>query len=274
MAKKETRIGLGASGDKLKACIQPAAGGVGSKARMDFTSSGTSKFRLGKIRAVAKHSRVKLMLRCIEPEILDTLRADDPAARRSRRELRLINAIMGNHRFLAGEVRRSIQPGWRVLELGAGDGTFGKRLVSQGICQAAQISGLDLAPRPADWPQDSAWVQGDIFAAPLPEAEVVIANLFLHHFEDKALAHLGKKLPANCRIFLASEPARRRLHLAQSALLTVLALLSHVTRHDMRTSIRAGFLGEELPRALGLGGWQWKIAATFLGAYRMCAVRA
>ena len=214
-----------------------------------------------------------LMQRRVEPELLDTLSDDDPAAQRSRRELRLINAIMGNHRWLAREIRRSVRPGWRVLELGAGDGTLGARLISSGICEPRQLIGIDLASRPAGWPAEAAWMQGDVFAGALPEAEIVVANLFLHHFEPEALAQLGARLPAKCRIVLASEPARRRLHLAQGALLSVLALLGRVTRHDMRVSIRAGFLGDELLRALGIGGRKCESSITFLGAHRVCAVR-
>lgn len=213
------------------------------------------------------------MQRQVQPELLDTLPADDPAALRSRRELRLINAIMGNHRWLAREVRRHIRPGWRVLEIGAGDGAFGVRLIANGVCEPRQLTGFDLAPRPAEWPAGAAWMQGDALAVELPEAEIVVANLFLHHFEPAALAQLGVRLSAKCRILIASEPARRRRHLAQGALLSALALLSRVTRHDMFISIRAGFLGDELPHALGLGGWKCESATTFLGAYRLCAQR-
>ena len=213
------------------------------------------------------------MQRRVEPELLDALPTDDPSAQRSRRELRLINAIMGNHCWLAREMRRSVRPGWRVLELGAGEGTFGARLVSSGICEPRQLTGIDLALRPAAWPAGAAWMQGDVFAGALPEAEIVVANLFLHHFDPEALAQLGARLPAKCRILLASEPARRRLHLAQGVLLSIFALLSRVTRHDMGISIRAGFLGDELPRALGIGGWKCETSTTFVGAHRLRAVR-
>jgi hypothetical protein len=213
------------------------------------------------------------MQRCVEPELLDTLPASDPAAQRSRRELRLINAIMGNHRWLANEVRCGIQPGWRVLELGAGDGTLSARIFANGICEPRQFTGMDLIPRPAAWPADATWLEGDVFKTALPDAEIVVTNLFLHHFESAVLARLGARLPASCRIFLANEPARRRLHLAQGAMLSMLALLSRVTRHDMSASIRAGFLGDELPRALEIGNWKCESFATFLGAYRLRAVR-
>jgi len=213
------------------------------------------------------------MQRRIEPELLDSLPAEDPSAQRSRRELRLINAIMGNHRFLANEVRRTIQPGWRLLELGAGDGALGARLVSRGICEARQLTGFDFAPRPAGWAAGAAWMQGDVFAEPWPEAEIVVVNLFLHHFEPYALAQLGRRLAANCRVLLACEPARRRLHLVQGAILSPLALLGRVTRHDMRISIRAGFLGDELQRALGIDRWKCKSITTLLGSHRLCAIR-
>ncbi|MEO6739446.1 MAG: hypothetical protein ABIP20_04285 [Chthoniobacteraceae bacterium] len=213
------------------------------------------------------------MQRRVEPELLDTLRAEDPAARRSRRELRMINAIMGNHRWLARELRRSIRPGWRVLELGAGDGAFGAQLVAGGICDPRQLIGFDLAPCPDAWPEESNWTCGDVLKGNMPEAEIVVANLFLHHFRPEALAQLGARLPTKCRILLANEPARRRLHLVQGALLSVLALLSRVTRHDMRVSIGAGFLGDELPGALGIGGWKCESSATFLGAHRLRAER-
>lgn len=213
------------------------------------------------------------MERLIAPELLDSLPPDDPSAMRSRRELRLINAIMGNHRWLEGEIRRRIQPGWRVLELGAGDGTFGARLIANGICNGAQLVGMDLAPRPARWPAAAAWIQGDVCMNGWPDTEIVVANLFLHHFEKPTLAVLGSRLPKSCRVLLASEPARRTLHLAQGRLLAMLAFLSRVTRHDMLVSIRAGFLRDELAQSLGIAHWRCSGADTFLGAHRLCAER-
>jgi hypothetical protein len=50
---------------------------------------------------------------------------------------------------------------------------------------------------------------------------------------------------------------------------------NHVTRHDGPVSIAAGFVGEELPAALGLAPdqWVWSCRTSWLGAYRMIAVR-
>jgi hypothetical protein len=103
---------------------------------------------------------------------------------------------------------------------------------------------------------------------------VVMANLFLHHFSGADLQALGAKL-AGCRVIAAVEPARWRRSQLLCAALAPLVGANYVTRHDARVSIAAGFLGEELPRALGLAPdrWRWSCATSFLGAYRLVAVR-
>lgn len=213
------------------------------------------------------------MLRRVEPELLDHLAGDDPEAVRSRRELRWINFLMGNHRWLARRVRALRQPEWRVLELGAGDGYFGARLVRQGLCAPQNLIGLDLGERPERWPAGARWERGDVLKTPLPEAEIVVANLFLHHFEANALRKLGERLPGACRAVYCCEPARRVLHLVQGRFLANVARLGRVTRHDMPVSICAGFRGKELAEALGLTKWRCKATGTFFGAYQFTALR-
>ena len=98
-----------------------------------------------------------------------------------------------------------------------------------------------------------------------------MANLFLHHFTPDLLAVLGHKLPASCRLLIVCEPARRALHQWQGRTLSAPLRLSAVTRHDMLVSIRAGFLNDELPAALGLHGWKYRVSTTLLGAYHLTA---
>ena len=118
------------------------------------------------------------------------------------------------------------------------------------------------------------WVQRSIFDTDqLPSAEIVIANLFLHHFDSDQLAALGGKFSPDMRVLLACEPERKRIHLAQGALLGALVDFNDVTCHDMLTSIRAGFLEDELPNLLGLQEWSCRVSCTVFGAYRLEAVR-
>ena len=51
-------------------------------------------------------SASNVLPRILEPETLDHLAPDDPAARRSRRDLRRVNAFMGARRILARALDR------------------------------------------------------------------------------------------------------------------------------------------------------------------------
>lgn len=181
---------------------------------------------------------------------------------------------MGNHRWLVRQIGASVADGGSILELGAGDGGL-QAALRQGLGRGPwRWSAVDLAPRPSDWPVEAGWYQEDLLQMKeLPAAELVVANLFLHHFEEAELRWIGRHLPRQCRVILACEPLRSARSLAQGRLLAWAANLSNVTRHDMDRSIRAGFVGGELSDALGLSGWQTKVTRTFLGAYRMRAWR-
>jgi hypothetical protein len=105
---------------------------------------------------------------------------------------------------------------------------------------------------------------------PLPDCEILIANLFLHHFTSDQLSRLGAQLSPKTRLIIAAEPARYFAHKISGWLFTRLARLNHVTRYDMQVSIRAGFRGDELPRSLALQApWSWKSECTMFGANRV-----
>jgi hypothetical protein len=211
--------------------------------------------------------------RVVAPEWLETLSEQDPAAIQSRQELLQVNAFMGNHRWITQELQRHWQPGWRVTELGAGDGALSRHWLQQGLCPAEALHGVDLAPRPADWPGAAHWQQGDVFQHGLPGTEVLVANLILHHFTPADLTRLGSMISPHTRLILAAEPARIRSFCWLGRGLTWLAEMHPVTRYDMQVSLRAGFRRAELPESLGLGPqWQTDSWVTPLGAYRMRAL--
>src|SRR5688500_12802853 len=67
------------------------------------------------------------MNRTLEPELLDELPASDPRAVASRRDLRLLNGIMGNHRPIV-RFLRALPPNPTIAEIGAGEGLLSLRL--------------------------------------------------------------------------------------------------------------------------------------------------
>ncbi len=212
------------------------------------------------------------MKRVHEPEMLDALPPGHPEAMRSRRDLRLINLLMRNRAWFLRTLPPLLRPGERVLELGAGTGELGLCLNGRGV----PLDGLDLWPRPGGWPAGRQWHASDALAFDgyAPYA-AVIGNLIFHQFDEAELGRLGASLRRDCRIILACEPLRRDLSQTMIAAVAPLFGASPVTLHDARVSIAAGFVGDELPAALGIeqGAWRYACTMTALGAFRMVAVR-
>ena len=252
-----------------------------------------------------------MLPRRVQPEILDSLPPDHPDAVHNRRDLRFFNALMGNYRWMAKVLGANLRPRDRILELGAGEGDLGRYLQrriyrerAQQVCAPASdaracrgadllrppshtppgsslnpspppYSGLDLWPRPTSWPATWSWHRHDLAKfSHYADHSVIIGNLILHQFEDNLLAALGRQWRTHARLLIFCEPARSNLHLAQLPLAR-LAGINYVSRHDARVSIQGGFHARELPQLLGLDTPPWRIALhrTFLGAYRLVALR-
>ncbi|MFM7603897.1 MAG: hypothetical protein ACKO8Z_01705 [Prosthecobacter sp.] len=210
------------------------------------------------------------MKRIVAPEILETLAADDPQAVQGRLDLLKVNWIMGNHRWLLRTLRRERKAGERICELGAGDGTLSRKILHGAICVPQELHSIDLANEPSGWPPGAVWHSGDLFDRVLPDGEILIANLFLHHFTAEQLALLGLRISPKTRLIIAAEPARYFIHQFMGWLFSKIARLNPVTCHDMQVSLRAGFRRDELSRALGLGD-EWTITCQSrpFGALRM-----
>jgi hypothetical protein len=199
------------------------------------------------------------MRRVVLPEILDTLPPDDPSAVHSRRDLRKVNTFMGHVGLVARELGRGGEAPRRIVELGAGDGTLllraarrrGRRQarvhavlvdrhpsLSQRTSDAFNALGWDVEAQPAD--------VFDWLSRPRAQtADLMLANLFLHHFQERELSTLFVLSSRQTRRFVACEPRRSRTSLAAASLLMLIGC-NKVTRHDAGVSVRAGFQGNEL----------------------------
>jgi hypothetical protein len=213
--------------------------------------------------------------RIVQPELLDTLLPDDPVAIRSRRDLHRVNTWMRNHAIVADALQKALNhhaPG-QITELGAGDGNFL-------LCVAQKISPhwrdtkatlIDLkknisvetlaAFAALGWHAEA--VVADVFDWPQIDSDIVVANLFLHHFEDTRLAELLRRVSRRTQFFIATEP--RRWPLFCSRLLRAIGC-NDVTRHDAVISVRAGFYGNELS-ALWSDKQNWRLTEQRAGAF-------
>lgn len=203
----------------------------------------------------------------VEPEILDDLPMDDPEAVASRVDLRRINFLMGNERWIRRQMpllRDRTRKG--IVEWGAGTGDL-----LQALARFGPVTGVDRVGRPAGLPDGMEWRQADVFDEPV-EGGVLVTNLFLHHFEGEALRRLGERMSAFSAVVVV-EPWRAPLALTLGGIMQ--PFVSRVTRHDMPVSIRAGFRRGELAEALGLDRNLWDISESvdLRGGLRWRALR-
>ena len=110
--------------------------------------------------------------RVTAPEILDSLPPNDPAAVAGRRDLRRINAIMGNHRWICRRMADWHGTG-SILEIGAGDGSLARRICQEYPHLAARYHAIDLAPCPGHFPAGATWHEKNLWS---PDAAALLAD--------------------------------------------------------------------------------------------------
>jgi len=238
-----------------------------------------------------------MLRRRVQSELLDGLAATDSTAERSRRDLQRV------HRFMRTRARlvRSLQQlvpvpatPLRVLELGAGDGSL-LLSVAREIAPAWPPVELTLLDRLAlvdgatvaeyarygwtarscvldvlDWAHAATQASADAAS----RWHLVIANLFLHHFDGLELRLVLEAIAASTDELLACEPRRGWRALAGSHLIGVLGT-NAVTRTDAVLSVHAGFRERELTALWpSTAGWSLQEAASGAFSHSFRATRS
>jgi hypothetical protein len=211
--------------------------------------------------AARTHPMPTSLPRRLEPETLDHLAPDDPRAVRSRRDLQRINRIMGAAGILGGVLVRRQPAPRRIIELGAGDGSLMLRMARR-FCADwtnVELTLLDRHDLVSGDTRDRFSALGwslqvmcvdvmDWITQPAQQrSDIVIANLFIHHFAPDQIRDLFAALARRTDMFVACEPRRARLPLLASHLVGLLGA-NEITRQDAVLSVRAGFSHTELSR--------------------------
>lgn len=224
-------------------------------------------------------------LRVVTPEILDALSASDPRAQRSRRDLQRINRIMASRHHVMSALRAETvgHGAQHILELGAGDGTFMLRLAKplRHVWPHAHVTLLDqhnlvsattvTALRETGWQVDVLVMDVMCWATEPSTArwDAVLANLFMHHFNDGEMRILLRAIAQRADRFVACEPRRGCLPLLASRLIGAIGA-NEVTRSDAMASVRAGFCGTELSALWPRDSSAWRLREYAAGAFSHC----
>jgi hypothetical protein len=227
--------------------------------------------------------------RVVVAEALDHLPPGDPAALQSRRDLVRVHRAMGTRRLVGRGVQSLFPPGstrrpLRILELGAGDGSFLLGLAGalaprwpqvqlclldrQDIVTSTTLAGF----ASLGWSARVEVLDVHAWAARVearPRWDLITATLFLHHFSQQELMVLMAAAASCCDRLFVCEPSRSWLSLAGSHLIGALGV-NHVTRSDAVLSVRSGFRNRELSACwpADVGSWQTREYAA--GAFSHC----
>ena len=230
-----------------------------------------------------------LKSRRLEPEQLDHLRPDDPAAIRSRNDLERLNRFLGTTKNLVAELERCsrVRRPARVVELGAGDGRSSLRMLQRlgPHWRGTELVTVDQAdaikPATREEIRASGWTHrvetADVFewidSGSLRDGDVVVASLFIHHFTEAQIKRLFSRIRAVAVGCICAEPRRWLPALWVSRGFRWLGF-SPVTCHDAVVSIRAGFERGELLKLWGASDkWHLRERWNLTGVLTFAAIR-
>lgn len=214
------------------------------------------------------------MVRTVLPELLDELSISDPRAKRSRRDLKRLHKLMGTRAILLAALRKmslrnsgsSSSLPLEVLEIGAGDGSLmlGVARALKGQLQPISLTLLDqynlleqstkIGYANAGWNVTTNvcdilnWAKHEHdlgLTSSKKHWDLIVCNLFLHHFEESELRLVLNAVSARTNYFFACEPHRTWLALTGSLMVSLMGA-NAVTRQDAVLSVRAGFSKSEL----------------------------
>ena len=233
------------------------------------------------------------MQRIVVAETLDGLPENDPSAMRSRRDLQRVHKVMGTRAILLRALRdmlplhKTAKP-LRILELGAGDGSLmlGVAAALASTWPKVEIALLDrqslLPQATVDRYAQYGWTveqkimdvmewaaETDAPGHRLKRWDVIVASLFLHHFEAAPLKALMIAMAARCDRVFACEPRRATFALAASHLIGAIGV-NKVTRDDAVLSVRAGFRNHELTRMWPSQNDSWRTQEYSAGLFSHC----
>jgi ubiquinone/menaquinone biosynthesis C-methylase UbiE len=213
------------------------------------------------------------MIRSREPEMMDL--PDQPAALLidDLRNLRIINAYLGNYRNVLRGLKRLVgaQKKFSLLDVGTGSAdipaTIARWARRQGI--GARITGLD--PNPVSLSQaaeqirefrEISLLRADGMTLPFrPRSfDFVLASQMLHHYsEENIVGFLRSWAQVARQGIIVSDLIRHPLAYYGIRLLTRLFTRNVMTRTDGPLSVRRGLTTAEwrrLIRQAGIGSWE------------------
>ncbi len=149
-----------------------------------------------------------------------------------------------------------------VLDIGCGIGDMGQAIISWGKRHGRKISytGLEKSAyildeaRHQNRDNELSFISGDLFDSNLPEADLVVISMVLHHLDEADVIAAVRHLAAKARIALIVSELERSLPPYLICRLLSIAMKNTSAAHDALLSVRKGFTSAEMSSLISRAG--------------------
>jgi 2-polyprenyl-3-methyl-5-hydroxy-6-metoxy-1,4-benzoquinol methylase len=179
--------------------------------------------------------------RSLEPEIMDSDDVAESDRAAFHRDLALIHRLLGDMKSVMRRIRRAPHPVRTVIDIGCGDGSA---LAHIRDAVGAEVTGIDLRP-PENDIHGIPILQRDATRDELPQADVAISLLMLHHLTDDQVVSVIRNAGRSCRRLICLDLVRHPLPFALFSAF-IGPLIHREAADDGRQSIRRAFKPDEL----------------------------
>jgi SAM-dependent methyltransferase len=217
--------------------------------------------------------------RNIVPEIIDDFNWNGKELEQNLEEIEWINKYLGGTRASAYPIwqyiQKNLQKKITIADIGCGSGDVLKKVQeASSPVKKVNLIGVDANQHIIDFAQNRhfreteiSFVKADVIGEPemIPQADVYMMNLFLHHFDTKEiqtiLVNILQKKPS---LVVINDLERSKLAYTLFGLVCRINNASFVTFNDGRLSIQKGFnrhemknIGEMMQGYQYQLKWQW-----------------
>ncbi|HNX77152.1 MAG TPA: methyltransferase domain-containing protein [Candidatus Rifleibacterium sp.] len=221
-------------------------------------------------------------VRSTEKEFMDDPEFKGVDLTESFRFIKITNMLGGGRLAVINCISKALQDASSqreisVLDVGCGIGDMGRAITGWGERHDRNISytGLEKSgyildeARRQNKSNNIRFISGDLFANDLPEADLVMISMVLHHLDEADVICAIKNLAAKARIALIISELERSLPPYLICRFLSLAMKNSSAVHDALLSVRKGFKACEMSNLISRAGHQgivrrglgWRILA-------------
>lgn len=226
-------------------------------------------------------SRKNFAVRSYEKEIMDDFQGRGPDWDQALRELKIINSRLGGNAVTTSGIASLLQQKksggpLSIADLGCGGGDMLVIMADWARKQQLEAAfyGIDINDHIVEYARKNTlaypeikYIATDIFSEKFgsKKFDVVTCSLFTHHFTDKELVKMLKRLKKQVRLgIVINDLHRHPLAYYSISLLTSLFSRSKMVRNDGPLSVLRGFSKKDWERVLQAAGiscysirWRW-----------------